>query len=74
MKTRYKIHPDIEKYYTAGQLKRVKAEYKVHPMKAKHNPSGLIVSILAYCKGYATAATESGIIIQGWAGEFTIIP
>lgn len=73
MKPRYQIHPEVNRYYTMAQLKRVRAEYKVHPIRARHRHTGIECTVVAYCKGYATTITDNGQVLQGWAGEFTII-
>ena len=59
---------------TDGKVKRVSAEVirehangPVIRLKGSKN----LYQVAANCKGWITAVSETGVIIQGWAGDFT---
>ena len=66
---KYNISPIDGKamYYTAERIK----EAAQGSTQFTHRASGMKCRLAALVSGYATMVSESGFILQGWAGEFT---
>ena len=60
---------------TGGKVKRVSAEVIRENAKGpaiRLNGSKTLYRVAANRKGWITAVSETGVIIQGWAGDFTV--
>jgi hypothetical protein len=59
---------------TDGKVKMVSAEVirenAIGPA-IRLNGSKTLYRVAANCRGWVTAVSETGVIIQGWAGDFT---
>lgn len=66
---KYNVSPIDGKamYYTAEQIKAAAQD----STQFTHRASGTKCRLAALVSGYATMVSESGFILQGWAGEFT---
>lgn len=66
---KYNVSPIDGKamYYTADQIKAAAQD----STQFTHRASGARCRLAASVAGYVTMVSESGFILQGWAGEFT---
>ena len=66
---KYNVSPIDGKamYYTAEQIKAAAQ----NSTRFTHRASEMKCRLAALVSGYATMVSESGFILQGWAGEFT---